>query len=102
MTLCFLVQEAYWERVKLCRHPVSGFYAAFQNWGRTNPVARDVNENIFDRHLRQFLQATALSYTVNTETGFVTQVEGLRLQPRTAREQEMALVSLARLDYPAF
>ena len=77
-------------------------FPAFQRWAERNPVAHEITQPIFDRQLRLFLQATALSYTINTETGLVTQAEGLRLHPRTAPEQEMALASLARLDHPAF
>lgn len=104
VTLCFLADRTSWFQPTLVRQPADPIFAAFRRWGEGNPVAAEITREVFDRHLRKFMHATALSYTINPDTSTIAHVQGLRLMPqsRSDRERDEVIARLGLLDHPAF
>jgi len=74
-------------------------FRAFQRWGEGNPRTGKIDRQTFDRHLKRWLLATALTFSIDARTSAITHVDGASLIPRRdSAGRAQAIAKFANFD----
>jgi hypothetical protein len=98
-THCFLAHRVEWDPASKWQQRGDTLFDAFQRWGEGNPRTSKIDRATFDRHVKRWLLATSLTFSVDGQTDAITHIQGISLVPaRDVFGRKQALARFADLD----